>query len=508
MRKNKIINQQKNYSILALDDDRLMTETLQSYLLAEGYEVEIENDPLKAIERVRSKKYDILLLDFLMSPICGDEVVRQIRAFDTELFIILLTGHKSMAPPIKTIRELDIQGYYEKSNRFSELELLIETCVKSISQMRTIRHYRDGLRKILEQVPVLNDQKTLAEALKMVTEQSRDLLSCEDLFVYYDFSMVTFSNTSKDSDETMVAFRGMGRYRDDEDFARECLRRYHGKEKLPEELMLRPILDANRNQYGILAANPGRDVTADEKQLFMVYAEQVGTIISNLYLRLTLQRRNEELVKADKILKSNYLETVDAIRKLVDAKDFYTRGHSDRVSFYAVKIAESMGKSAAYVERIRVAGLFHDIGKVKVPDEILRKPAKLTEEEYAIIKMHPVYGREMLSSVSFFRELLPAIEQHHERYDGTGYPSGLAGEAIAEEARIISVADAFDAMTSNRAYRGSFDFDYAVAELQKGKNKQFDGRVVDVFLSILRNYKGLKEEFKRNYPELEGYKAG
>jgi len=240
----------------------------------------------------------------------------------------------------------------------------------------------------------------------------------------------------------------------------------------------------------------------------MVYAEQVGTIISNLYLRLTLQRRNEELVKADKILKSNYLETVDAIRKLVDAKDFYTRGHSDRVSFYAVKIAESMGKSAAYVERIRVAGLFHDIGKVKVPDEILRKPAKLTEEEYAIIKMHPVYGREMLSSVSFFRELLPAIEQHHERYDGTGYPSGLAGEAIAEEARIISVADAFDAMTSNRAYRGSFDFDYAVAELQKGKNKQFDGRVVDVFLSILRNYKGLKEEFKRNYPELEGYRAG
>lgn len=146
MRKNKIVGQRSDFSILTVDDDEIMTLTLKSYFEAAGFRVEVENDPVRAIDRLHTEHYDILLLDFLMRPICGDEVVRQIREFDRELFIILLTGHKSMAPPIKTVRELDIQGYYEKSDRFDQLELLIESCVKSIRQMRTIKNYRDGLR--------------------------------------------------------------------------------------------------------------------------------------------------------------------------------------------------------------------------------------------------------------------------------------------------------------------------------------------------------------------------
>ena len=115
-----------------------------------------------------------------MRPILGDEVVRQIRTFDQDLFIILLTGHKSMAPPIKTIRELDIQGYYEKSDRFDQLELLIESCAKSIRQMRTIRNYRDGLSKILEQVPRLNHQQELSAFLSKILEQVSEILPCKD----------------------------------------------------------------------------------------------------------------------------------------------------------------------------------------------------------------------------------------------------------------------------------------------------------------------------------------
>ena len=119
MRKSKASASAKNsFSILTLDDDAIMTSTLQAYFQRSGYRVDTENDPYQAIERVREGKYDILLLDFLMTPICGDQVVEEIRKFNKELFIILLTGHKSMAPPIKTIRELDIQGYYEKSERF------------------------------------------------------------------------------------------------------------------------------------------------------------------------------------------------------------------------------------------------------------------------------------------------------------------------------------------------------------------------------------------------------
>ena len=124
MRKNKASSPDKEFSILTLDDDKIMTLTLQSYFQALGFHVDMENDPYAAIERIREGHYDILLLDFLMNPINGDEVVRQVRKFNKDLFIILLTGHKSMAPPLKTIRELDIQGYYEKSDRFDQLELL------------------------------------------------------------------------------------------------------------------------------------------------------------------------------------------------------------------------------------------------------------------------------------------------------------------------------------------------------------------------------------------------
>ena len=136
MRKNRR-TLHKDFRILTLDDDVIMTSTLQAYFQRSGYYVDVINDPYLAIKRVREGNYDILLLDFLMTPICGDQVVEEIRKFDKDIYIILLTGHKSMAPPIKTIRELDIQGYYEKSDRFDQLELLVESCVKSISQMRT-----------------------------------------------------------------------------------------------------------------------------------------------------------------------------------------------------------------------------------------------------------------------------------------------------------------------------------------------------------------------------------
>ena len=137
MRRSKVVNENK-ISILTLDDDPIITSTIQAYFQRSGYQVDIENDPHAAIERVRTGSYDILLLDFLMTPICGDQVVEEIRKFNEDLYIILLTGHKSMAPPVKTIRQLDIQGYYEKDDRFDQLELLVESCVKSIKQMRTM----------------------------------------------------------------------------------------------------------------------------------------------------------------------------------------------------------------------------------------------------------------------------------------------------------------------------------------------------------------------------------
>jgi len=491
MRKHKRSVQQKDFSILTLDDDLLMTETLQSYLKAAGYDVDIENNPLNAVKRIQEKKYDILLLDFLMDPICGDEVVRRVREFDHEIFIILLTGHKSMAPPVKTIRELDIQGYYEKSERFDQLELLIESCVKSIAQMRTIRHYRDGLRTILGQVQMLNRQESMGAILQTILLQIGSLLECEDMFVFLNFSAVD------DDVSTESSFAGRGIYENGKMLAETYFHDFvYGDSAAQEndEIILAPLYADDRKRYGLLAVQKTDQLDSDDEQLFEVYAKQAGSLVGNVYLRLMLQEKNEKLINANQALRKNYLETVDAIRKMVDAKDYYTRGHSDRVSFYAVRIAQEMGKSEEEIEKMRIAGLFHDIGKIRIPDMILRKEGKLTDEEYSEIKKHPVYGRELLSSVSFFQNILDIIAFHHEWYNGKGYPEGRAGDQIPEEARIISVADAFDAMTSKRTYRDSFTLDYARRELQNGRGTQFDPQIADVFLKILEVPDRLEEE--------------
>ena len=307
MRRSKQITE-NSISILTLDDDPIITSTIQAYFHRSGYQVDVENDPYAAIERIKNGSYDILLLDFLMSPICGDQVVEEIRKFNEDLYIILLTGHKSMAPPVKTIRQLDIQGYYEKDDKFDQLELMVESCVKSIRQMRQIREYQ------------------------------------------------------------------------------------------------------------------------------------------------------KELEKA-------YMQTIETLRFVVETRDKETRGHSERVSALAAAIAEEMGLPDKDVERIRIAGLFHDIGKVGVPDAVLLKPGKLTKEEFEEIKQHPVDGEKIMASYAPFKELLPIVRQHHERYNGSGYPDGLVGENISLGARITAVADCFDAMISNRVYRKGLSFEVTMEQI-------------------------------------------
>lgn len=327
MRRSKLVTP-KQISILTVDDDPIITDTIESYFKRSGYHVEIENNPTVAIERVRTGKFDIMLLDFLMTPICGDQVVEEIRKFNQDLYIILLTGHKSMAPPIKTIRQLDIQGYYEKDERFDQLELLVESCVKSIRQMRTIREYQAELEKA-------------------------------------------------------------------------------------------------------------------------------------------------------------YMQTIETLRYVVESRDKETKGHSERVSGLAAAIAEEMGMTTQETDRIRVAGLFHDIGKIGVPDAILLKNGPLTDEEFVEIKKHPAGGEKILSTYTPFKDILSIVRGHHERFDGSGYPDRLAGDAICMGARIIAVADAFDAMISNRTYRPGLGFDNTMERIEAGRNTQFDTIVVDALQHLI-----------------------
>ena len=330
-------NEGRKYKIIGVDDEEGILDSLRVLLEDTSYEFVGITNPVEAIERVRKEHFDLMLLDFMMTPLHGDEVVEEIRKFNKELYILLLTGHKDLAPPLETIKRLDIQGYCEKSDKFDQLLLLIESAIKSVKQMDEIK------------------------------------------------------------------------------------------------------------------------------------------------------RINEKLEDSKEQLEQAYLDMVQTLRYTVEAKDSYTRGHSDRVSEYSVLIGEKLGLPAEQIKTLRIGGLFHDIGKIGIPDSILLKPAKLTDEEYSQIKNHPSIGAHILGSAAIFQDIIPIVKHHHERYDGNGYPSKLKGEEIPYLARIAAVADTFDAMTSRRSYRGPIEVEHVKEEIKRCEGTQFDPQIAEVFIEILNN---------------------
>ena len=340
---------QEKYRIIAVDDEEGIIDSLSVFLKRTDYEFVGITDPVEAIETIKREHFDLMLLDFMMTPLHGDEVVEEIRKFNKELYILLLTGHKDLAPPLETIKRLDIQGYCEKSDKFDQLLLLIESGIKSIKQMYEIK------------------------------------------------------------------------------------------------------------------------------------------------------RINEELAESNQKLEQAYLDMIQTLRYTVEAKDPYTRGHSDRVSEFSVLLGEKLGLSEEQIKTLRVGGLFHDIGKIGIPDSILLKTDKLSDDEYSEIKNHPSIGAHILGAASIFKDIIPIVKHHHERFDGRGYPSGLQGEEIPFLARIAAVADTFDAMTSKRSYRDALDLQYVKDEIQRCKGTQFDPQIADAFLDILENNFDKIKEIQEKY---------
>ena len=347
MRKNEHVAPLNGYKIIAVDDEEGIVDSLSIFLKRSGYTFTGVTDPMEAIERVKKEHFDLMILDFIMEPIHGDKVVEEIRKFNKDLYILLLTGHKDLAPPLETIRKLDIQGYCEKSDKFDQLLLLIESGIKSIAQMNEIKR-----------------------------------------------------------------------------------------------------------------------------------------------INLELAHTYDKLEKA-------YLDSIETLRYTVEVKDPYTKGHSDRVSAYSVLIGEALGLSKDMLRTLEVGGLFHDIGKIGIPDAILLKESKLTDEEYSAIKNHPAIGAHILCNAEVFKDIIPIVKHHHERYDGRGYPGKLKGEDIPYLARIAAVADAFDAMTSKRTYRDSLPLDVVRSEIENNLGTQFDPKIGKVFLDILDNQYSKIEEIQK-----------
>ncbi len=325
-----------NAKILIIDEDVNMMDILSTILAKYGHTVSTFTEPVSAIEELRSKKYDILLVNYLMSPVNGDRVVELVREFDKEIYIILMSMHKDLAPSIETMQNLDIQAYFEKSSRFDQLIMLIQSGIKYIEQLKNIRNMGMKLEKYL-----------------------------------FDFAQILLNT--------------------------------------------------------------------------------------------------------------------------VGAKDHYTEEHSKRVTALCTIFAKRLGLSENDASNLITAASFHDVGKIGIPDKVLLKEGKLTNEEYETIKLHTTIGANIFSVSDIFNDIVPIIKYHHERYDGKGYPDGLKGNNIPYLSRILSICDSFDAIVSKRPYKDALTKEYAINEIIKNAGKQFDSNLSQEFVKLLMEEEKVNE---------------
>jgi HD-GYP domain-containing protein (c-di-GMP phosphodiesterase class II) len=242
---------------------------------------------------------------------------------------------------------------------------------------------------------------------------------------------------------------------------------------LEPQLVVHPIERGGR-RFGVMLAG-GK--LGEDPQVSTYETKSIESVCGLLGAFL----ENAELYEEQRL---SFIGTIRAMSGALDAKDRYTRGHSDRVAHLSAETARALGFSPDEVERVRIAGIVHDVGKIGVPESVLCKPGRLTDDEFERIKQHPEIGFRILEGIPGLQDILPGVLHHHERYDGRGYPHGLAGDEIPLLARIIAVADTFDAMSSNRAYRSKMAREVVLAEIANCAGSQFDPRVAEAFLTL------------------------
>ncbi|MCE5249134.1 HD domain-containing protein [bacterium] len=245
------------------------------------------------------------------------------------------------------------------------------------------------------------------------------------------------------------------------------------KEFHPRSFVAVPLITHNK-VIGVMAAerNEGlKDFTSDDLEYVMNFCNQIAISLDNARLM--------------EDMKQSFVSSILSLASALEAKDPYTRGHSNRVAFYTTLIARKMEMEEEHIEKIRLMALMHDIGKIGIPDSIIHKRGKLTNNEFNYIRRHPMVGLRIIEPLLAYNPLIGLMKSHHERYDGLGYPDGLSGKNIPLEARIMAVADSFDAMTTNRPYRAALTREEALDELQKNRGFQFCPKIVDVFTEIV-----------------------
>lgn len=492
--------------ILVVDDEEGILDVTEGYFQRKGYEVYTAGNGAEALKIVNREKIGCIFTDINMPVMDGLELAEKVRQIESTLPVVVMTGYPSLENSIQTLKN-GVVDYLIKPVNLEQMELTLKRILRErelfvenlilkeeVERQERLRRLNNELLRRVEEVNTLNRvmedfaaTDSSYDIFSKVVDLGVEVLKADKVFFHIyseqDASLVLVAKSSSDF-HTEAVLQAFGRDIPEvvrayiintlETDKNPCLMR-DSKKALGEPVrsfMVVP-LKIREKIFGVASAFVfGDDRRFDEKDIYYMnfITQKAASAIENIALYENIYE--------------NLFSTLYAFVTALEVRDLYTRKHSTRVAKYAYMIAREMGCSEEELDVINFAGSLHDIGKIGIRDDILLKPGRLTEEEYEKIKEHPVIGADIISKLGLWDREMEIIRHHHERYDGKGYPDGLKGEQIPKLARIMAVADCYDAMASDRAYRRKMNPRDVLATLSKNSGTQFDPEAVDAFLRV------------------------
>ena len=486
--------------ILVVDDEKVIREILAEFLQLEGYQVATCEDGQKALDELRLRPYDLVISDLKMPRLSGLQLLEKIAEEGLNVLTVIMTGFGTVETAIEAMK----RGAYDYVLKPFKVEEVIHVVQRGL--------YRQQLQaeniRLREALTIYQVSEALATSLDLdhildtilkaaVKETGADVATLhlrdgktgayeERLHLVGETSSVNRAPTPSFDVLTERFDRGQTVVSHGDSATRFFAGTLGDGRELASFLSVPIQIGAYvTGVVNVYSYTRGKLFNEGHRKLLTVLSSRAATAIDNARLYDDLRIRNAELRTANRTLEDTFRSTVAGFAQALEETDQYTRGHSERVATYAELIARGLTLADAEIDRIVQAGVMHDIGKLGVRYDMLNKPGKLTAEEVRVFRQHPEKGKRILEPVPCLHGLIDGCWCHHEWWDGGGYPRGLAGHAIPLVGRIVAIADAYDAMTSDRAYRRALPHEVAIGEIERCAGSQFDPELAILFMRRL-----------------------
>jgi response regulator RpfG family c-di-GMP phosphodiesterase len=504
--------------ILVVDDEKVIREILADFLTMEGYVVHAVEDGALALEELHKRSYNLVISDLKMPNMSGLELIQKIGEESIPVITVIMTGFGTVETAIEAMKK----GAYDYILKPFKVEEVIHIVQRGLDRQR-LQHENIRLKDALSIYKIseaIATSLSVEKVLDLVLDATIDAVDADVVSLLLEdpkhagrFSE-RMRKVSERADPGVEAPQlnlqeALPLFTEDRPLLVHGSRSYRFLESPPHELERRLVslcsipLKLNGRIIGMLNSysyTRGNKFSEGQRKMLYVLASRAAVSIENARLYENLVDANKDLTTANVSLEENFKQTIIGFAHALEESDRYTRGHSERVAMYARLIAIGLRLSAPEIDTIVKVGLMHDVGKIGVRNDKLNKPGKLTPEELAMFRSHPAKGKRILEPIPFMRDIVPGCYCHHEAWDGSGYPQGLVGDHIPMIGRVVAVADAYDAMTSDRAYRKALPHEIACGELERCTGAQFDPEIVPVFLAQIEEFRRLEAAAGRFIP--------